>query len=117
MLNALSIVANQHAHAPWGAPTLGLVLSEEERKERLAYWISDTMRRRRLTPPKVAARIGVSRSAVTAWASGRSVPSMIYLGPLADALDVDPSLFADLRRNRTARRTGGPSEDRLPSSS
>lgn len=43
------IDVNQHAHFTLSAPTLGLVLSEEERKERLAYWISDTIRRRRLT--------------------------------------------------------------------
>lgn len=77
-------------------PTLRLVLSEEERKDRLAYWIGDTIRRRRLSAPKVAELIGVSRSTVTAWAAGRQVPSLIYLGPLADALGVDPRLFADL---------------------
>lgn len=92
----------QHAVANYGGriiptlPTLALVLDEEERKERLAYWIRDTMDRRRLTPPKVAERIGVSRSTVTAWAAGRAVPSMIYLGPLSAALSVDPRLFADL---------------------
>lgn len=77
-------------------PTLGLMLSEEERKARLAYWISDTIYRRHLTPPRVAERIGVARSTVTAWAAGRQVPSLIYLGPLAEALGVDPRLFADL---------------------
>jgi transcriptional regulator with XRE-family HTH domain len=77
-------------------PTLALVLSEQERKDRLAYWVRDTMDRRGLTSPKVAERVGVSRSTVTAWAAGRSVPSMIYLGPLAAALRVDPRLFADL---------------------
>jgi transcriptional regulator with XRE-family HTH domain len=77
-------------------PRLALVLSEQERKERLAYWIRDTMDRRHLTPPKVAVVVGVSRSTVTAWAAGRQVPSLIYLGPLANALSVDPRLFADL---------------------
>lgn len=75
---------------------LALVLSEQERKDRLAYWIRDTMGRRHLTPPKVAEVVGVSRSTVTAWAAGRQVPSLIYLGPLAAALRVDPRLFADL---------------------
>lgn len=91
-----SEVANVADHARLLAPTLRLVLSEEERKDRLAYWIGDTIRRRRLSPPKVAAQIGVSRSTVAAWAGGRQVPSLIYLGPLADALGVDPRLFADL---------------------
>lgn len=89
-------VATVAGHAGWAVPTLPLVLTEEERKERLAYWINDTISRRRLTPPKVAEKIGVSRSTVTAWAAGRQVPSLIYLGPLAEALGVDPRLFADL---------------------
>lgn len=72
------------------------MLSEQERKDRLAYWIRDTMNRRGLTPPKIADRVGVSRSAVNAWVSGKSVPSMIYLGPLAATLQVDSRLFADL---------------------
>lgn len=72
------------------------MLSEQERKDRLAYWIRDTMGRRHLTPPRVAAIVGVSRSTVTAWAAGRQVPSLIYLGPLSQALSVDPRLFADL---------------------
>src|SRR5260221_1995200 len=82
-------------------PTLSVVLSEEEREERLAYWIQDAMARRGLTPPRLAVLVGVSRSAVLAWTKGptvkgSSVPSMIHLGPLAAALRVDPRLFADL---------------------
>lgn len=77
-------------------PRLALVLSEQERKDRLAYWIRDTMDRRKMTPPRVALIVGVSRSTVTAWAAGRQVPSLIYLGPLSQALSVDPRLFADL---------------------
>jgi transcriptional regulator with XRE-family HTH domain len=91
-----SIVANQHTRIVPTVPTLAPVLSEEERKERLAYWIRDTMDRRGLTPPAVAKLVGVSRSTVAAWAAGRAVPSLIYLGPLAGALRVDPRLFADL---------------------
>lgn len=89
-------VANVAVRPVWAVRTLGLMLSEEERKARLAYWINDTISRRRLTPPRVAEKIGVSRSTVAAWAAGRQVPSMIYLGPLADALGVDAQLFADL---------------------
>ena len=80
----------------WSMPTLALVLTEEERKQRLAYWIRDTMDRRRLTPPKVATVVGVSRSTVTAWAAGRQAPSMIYLGPLATALSPWSGFMVDL---------------------
>lgn len=77
-------------------PTLSAVLSEEERKARLAYWIRDMRFQRRLTPPGLAELVGVSRSTVNKWEAGDQVPSMIWLGPLATALRVDPRLFADL---------------------
>jgi transcriptional regulator with XRE-family HTH domain len=77
-------------------PTLDAVLTEEDRKARLAYWIRDIRFRRGLTPPKLAERIGVSRSTINKWEAGEQVPSMIWLGPLAAALSVDPRLFADL---------------------
>lgn len=72
------------------------MLSEEERRARLAYWIRDMRFQRGLTPPKLAELIGTSRSTVNKWESGEQVPSMIWLGPLAQALRVDPRLFADL---------------------
>ena len=77
-------------------PTLGVVLSEEERRTRLAYWIRDMRFRQRLTPPALATLVGVSRSTVNKWESGEQVPSLLMLGPLAIALRVDPRLFADL---------------------
>lgn len=77
-------------------PTLAMVLTEEERRARLAYWIRDIRFRRGLTPPKLADLVGVTRSTVNKWESGEQVPSMLWLGPLATALRVDPRLFADL---------------------
>jgi transcriptional regulator with XRE-family HTH domain len=96
MLGAPVIAARTSALIVPTLPTLALVLSEEERRARLAYWIRDIRFRRGLTPPKVATAIGVSRSTVNAWETGRQVPSMLWLGPLANALRVDPRLFADL---------------------
>jgi hypothetical protein len=64
MLEINHFVANQLGYATLSAPTLGLVLGEEERKERLAYWISDTMRRRKVTPPKVAASIVIAAASL-----------------------------------------------------
>ena len=77
-------------------PTLSLMLSEQERQERLAYWIGDIRRQRGLTPPKLARLVGVVRSTVNKWESGDQVPSLIWLGPLSKALGVDARLFADL---------------------
>lgn len=89
-------VATRDARIYPTLPSLALVLSEEERKSRLAYWIRDMRLQRKLTPPKLAAQIGVGRGTVNKWEKGTQVPSMIWLGPLAVALRVDPRLFADL---------------------
>lgn len=40
--------------------------------------------------------LGVARGTINDWESGDSVPSMLFLGPLCDALGADPRLFADL---------------------
>lgn len=67
-----------------------------ERKRRLGYAIRRAREQRGMSPPELASRIGVARGTVNEWESGGSVPSMLYLGPLCDALMVDPRLFADL---------------------
>jgi transcriptional regulator with XRE-family HTH domain len=106
MLNAVSIpllrADSRTASGParsgtgWQPPTLVSVLSEEERKARLAYAIRTARERRGMTPPQLAARIGRGRGTVNSWESGESVPSLLDLGPLCAALQVDPRLFADL---------------------
>jgi transcriptional regulator with XRE-family HTH domain len=70
--------------------TLRVVLTDTEREERLAYAIAEAMRRRRLTPPKVAQMIGKSADTVRRWANGRNGPSALDIDPLAAALGVDP---------------------------
>ena len=49
-----------------------------------------------MSPPELAARIGVARDTVNAWERGDSVPTMLLLGPLCEALYVKPELFAVL---------------------
>jgi transcriptional regulator with XRE-family HTH domain len=75
---------------------LSVVLSEQERKARLAYAISSARQKRGMTPPQLAERLGVGRGAVNKWESGESVPSMLWLGPLCEALGLDANLFAVL---------------------
>lgn len=67
-----------------------------ERKRRLGYAIRRAREKRELTPPQLAERVGVGRGTINDWESGVSVPSMLYLGPLCAALQVDARLFADL---------------------
>jgi transcriptional regulator with XRE-family HTH domain len=49
-----------------------------------------------MTPPQLADRLGVGRGTINNWESGDSVPSILWLGPLCDALGVDANLFAVL---------------------
>ena len=69
---------------------------EEERAARLAYVIRWARERQGLTPPQLAEQLGVFRGTVNAWESGKSVPSLLMLGPLCDALGLSPMVFRDL---------------------
>lgn len=92
------IVALRVAPLAPTAPSLGTVdeVEEAERQRRLAYHIRDVRIQRGMTPPQLAARVGVSRGTVNKWENEEQVPSMIWLGPLCAALNVDARLFADL---------------------
>ena len=82
---------------PWTPRRLvAMDAGENRRKAALGYAIRRARERRGLTPPKLAEKLGVGRDTVNDWEAGRSVPSMLYLGPLCAALSVDPRLFADL---------------------
>lgn len=78
------------------AVSLAAVLSEEERKARIAYVIESAMLRRNLTPPQLASRVGRSRGTVNDWIAQRSTPSLVDLGPICAALELDARVFAAL---------------------
>jgi len=71
-------------------------LGEPERRQRFAYWLRETRSLQGLTPPQLAEALGVSRGTVNAWEAGEQVPSMIWLGPLTEVLQVKATLFSDL---------------------
>lgn len=79
-----------------GAVRVAAVLPEEERKRRIAFVISTALARRNMTPPQLAEKVGRSRGTVNDWETGRSTPSLVDLGPLCVALNVDPKVFAEL---------------------
>lgn len=81
---------------PWRPPSLRVVISDNDRKARLAYAIRRARERRGMTPPQLAEAVGRGRGTVNDWESGKSAPSLLDLGPLCAALAVDPRLFADL---------------------
>jgi transcriptional regulator with XRE-family HTH domain len=47
-----------------------------------------------MSRPDLARIVGVSRNATLAWEKGQSVPSLLNLGALCDALQVSADLFA-----------------------
>jgi transcriptional regulator with XRE-family HTH domain len=75
---------------------LAVVLSEQERKARIAYLIETARERRGLTPPQLGERVGRSRGTVNDWEANRSTPSLVDLGPLCAALGIEPRAFAEL---------------------
>lgn len=73
------------------------MLSEQERRERIAYVIRTARERRGLTPPQLAERVGRGRGTINEWERpDGSTPSLIDLGPLCVALGIEPSVFAEL---------------------
>lgn len=79
-----------------GRVRLIVVMTEEERKLRIAYAIRTARERQGLTPPELADRVGRTRGTINDWEANRSTPSLVDLGPLCVALGVDPKLFAEL---------------------
>lgn len=90
------VVGNDLGISPARRVRLAAVLTEEERKARIAYAIESAMLRRGMTPPQLAAKVGRSRGTVNDWVAKRSTPSLVDLGPLCAALNVKPELFAEL---------------------
>lgn len=69
-------------------------MTDVERKHRIAYAIRSAREERRLSRPQLADAVGVGRGAVSDWENGETLPSLLNLGPLCDALSVDADLFA-----------------------
>jgi transcriptional regulator with XRE-family HTH domain len=69
-------------------------MTDVERKHRIAYAIRSAREERRLTRPELAELVGVGRGAVSDWENAATLPSLLNLGPLCDALAVDADLFA-----------------------
>lgn len=76
-------------------PSLYLVTSDKDREKRLARAIQEAMDAAKLTPPKLAVKLGVVPKTVNRWVNGEAVPSALSIRPLADALGVSPMLFVD----------------------
>lgn len=69
-------------------------MTDIERKRRIAHAIRAAREARGLSRPELAALVGVGRGAVSDWENVETLPSLLNLGPLCDALQVDADLFA-----------------------
>lgn len=76
--------------------TLHFVPVDIDAKTRLGYWIEQARSQRGLTRQQLAQSLGVAYTTVYMWETGQKVPNMLMLGPLCEALGVEPSLFAEL---------------------
>lgn len=72
-----------------------------------AYTIRTLREARGLTQRDIAEQIGVTDKAVSKWESGRGLPDISLVEPLAGALGVSIAelLTGDVRANATARAT------------
>lgn len=77
-------------------PTLRVVITDAERKNRLAYALRHARETRGLSVIDLAAAIGRSKATIYDWEDAKTAPSILDLGPLCDALGIRPDLFVDL---------------------
>lgn len=100
MTGALSVlpasVRSEGGSVRLSALSLAVVLSEQERKIRIAYLIATARTRRGLTPPELGEKVGRQRGTINDWEANRSTPSLVDLGPLCAALGLEPRAFAEL---------------------
>ncbi len=69
-------------------------MTDMERKKRISHAIRVAREMRGLSRPDLATLVGVGRGAVNDWENAETLPSLLNLGPLCDALQVDADLFA-----------------------
>lgn len=78
-----------------GRVSVGLMVDEVERKERLAFAIEAAMAAQGMEDDDLAERIGKSPTTVGRWRRGDTVPSALEILPLATALGVEPRFLLD----------------------
>lgn len=94
-------VGNERARSEWDVARLrsmtkATLLPEDTRKQLIGSIIRRAREVANLTPPQLGDRVGRTRGTVNDWESGKSSPSLVDLGPLCVALNVDPRVFVEL---------------------
>ena len=87
--------ASVHVQLALGLRSLVVVDSDTEMRRRFAYALNAAMARRLWKAPDLAKAIGRDASTVSRWANGDSLPNLLMVRPLADALKVRPEFLFD----------------------
>lgn len=82
-------------HPRTAQPTFWAVGDDAEQRERFAYALREAMREARLTPPKLAAKLDVAAKTVNRWVNAETLPNVMMVRPLSEALGVRPELIYD----------------------
>ncbi|MGB3330147.1 MAG: helix-turn-helix transcriptional regulator [Thermomicrobiales bacterium] len=88
---------------------------EHEDDKGFSRWLTGLLRAQNIKASELARRLGVQRSQVSKWTTGRSVPDSLSCRLIADALDIDAAevLFAAGHLDAPAVESGDPIRDRL----
>lgn len=69
---------------------------DSDRRNRIAAIIRRAADARGLSTEQLAAAVGRRPTTIRDWKAGRSIPSLVELGPLCAALGLDANVFVDL---------------------
>lgn len=87
---ALSLIGRD---AQSRSPYPAVMVDDMDKRERFAYALREVLRVRKMSQAELATQLGRSEQTIQRWASAATVPSVLEIGPLADALGIDPIYF------------------------
>ena len=80
------------------------VENENRLKEIFMPRLRQAKREARLTQKEIAKKIGVTQAAMSRWMCGHGIPEPVFIGPLAEALNVSTDWLLGVETNRTEER-------------
>ena len=87
---AVSLVGRDPQHVP---PYSRRMVDDMEARQKWAYALREAMKARDVTQEELADRLHKSVSTIQRWATGVSIPSVLEIPPMAEALGVQPIYF------------------------
>lgn len=89
------VAASVHVQLALGLRSLVVMDTDTEMRRRFAYALNAGMARKGWKAPDLAKALGRDASTVTGWAAGGTLPNLLMVRPLADALEVRPEFLFD----------------------